>query len=277
MEGGFTAALNVSKTSEFGFNAGSFLNGLCELFCIAYKTFGNDNNKGTLAVCLLRDDLLDRCFFIEGNFCDRNGRSAACDTCTERDMTCPTTHDLNDVAACVRFTGVAEVVDHVHRGVHRGVKADGNVCGGNVVIDGAGDTDGGDTVCGKVCCAAERTVAADGDDTVDMVVLAGLERLCHTFGILKFIATCGIEDRTALIDDIAEISCGCEKLHIAIDKTLIAFEDTVNLDATGKSFSCCRADCGVHTGRVAAGCKNTDSSELCHCFILPFVYFLGLL
>lgn len=56
-----------------------------------------------------------------------------------------------------------------------------------------------------------------------------------------------------------------------MNEAFIALVNTVNLDAAGKSRAGCRTDDGVHTGCVAAGGQNADSSEFFICsFYLSF-------
>src|SRR5699024_5851829 len=76
-------------------------------------------------------------------------------------------HDLDDRAAMVGGDGVADLVDGLHRDVHRGVEADGILGAGNIVVDGAGKADAGDAGPAKVAGAAEGAVAADDDQAVD--------------------------------------------------------------------------------------------------------------
>ena len=59
------------------------------------------------------------------------------------DVTCVAAHDLDDAATVVALGGVAQLIDHLERGVHRRIITDGVVGAGNIVVDGAGQADHG--------------------------------------------------------------------------------------------------------------------------------------
>ncbi len=71
--------------------------------------------------------------------------------------------------------GVAQFINGVDGRVAGGVKADGVVGAGNIVINGAGDADTGHTQPGQPC-AAERAVAAAADQAVNAQKTAVVRR-----------------------------------------------------------------------------------------------------
>ena len=151
----------------------------------------------------------------------------------------------------------------------RRVKADAVMRAGNIIVDRRGQADHGNAVFGERQRAAERSVAADSDYTVDMILFADGNSLCHAFFRFEFKATVGIKDGTAARDDVRYVGGGLDEHHIVVYKPLIALINTVNLNASCKSRSCRRSVCGVHAGSVAARRKYAYSSELFHCFCLP--------
>ena len=190
-------------------------------------------------------------------------------------MSRPASHDLDHVAARVGFAGVAEPVHHLHDCIHRGVEADGIVGRGDVVVDGAGNADGRDPVVGKVCRAAERAVAAAGNDAVDVIFFAGSDGLRHALRRFEFKAAVGIKNGAASCDDVAKVGRGGKKLHIVVNESLVSLINAVNLDAAGERGSRRGADDGIHAGRVAAGGQDADSSEIFHMFFYPSFYKLA--
>ena len=52
-------------------------------------------------------------------------------------------HDLYNRTAVMRLSGIADLIDHIHRGIHRGIKADGIVGACDIIINRAGNADTG--------------------------------------------------------------------------------------------------------------------------------------
>ena len=93
----------------------------------------------------------------------------------------------------MRLAGIAQTVNALKHRVHGGVKADGVVGRGDIVVDRTGHSDGGDAADGKIGRTAEGAVAADGDDGVDIIAAAGVYRLAHALFGLEFGAAVGID------------------------------------------------------------------------------------
>ncbi|MPN31122.1 hypothetical protein SDC9_178596 [bioreactor metagenome] len=115
----------------------------------------------------------------------------------DREMTRVSAHDLDHAGALVALHRVRKLVDGVDCGVCRGIKADGIMRAGDVVVNRARNANGVDAVFGKLSCAAEGAVPADGNHAVDSEVLAVFRRALHAFVCAKFFAAGGIENRAA--------------------------------------------------------------------------------
>jgi translation elongation factor EF-G len=102
----------------------------------------------------------------------------------------------------VRLGRIAHAVDHVHNCIQARIISDRIVAAGDVVVDRAGNADAGHAAQRKVARAAERTVAADDDDAVDVVLLAALDRLLKSRFLFEFKTPGGVQDRTAAMDDV---------------------------------------------------------------------------
>ncbi len=132
----------MSGTCKLCFYARALLNRLGELFCITRKPFGNDHDKASLSVFLLLDDIIYRLFLIKRNLGYGNGGSTAGDTRAQSDMSCPSAHDLHDVAAGMRFACIAELVHEVNDRIHSRIEAYCVVGRRNIIINRSGNTDG---------------------------------------------------------------------------------------------------------------------------------------
>ena len=156
--------------------------------------------------------------------------------------------------------GVAQTVDALHRRVGGGIKADGVIGAVDVVVDGTGDAHHGDTELGQILRAAERTVAADGHQTVQPQQLAGVGRLPLTLLSAELVAPGAVQDGAAPVDDPAD--AGIVHFHeVPGDQTGIASADAYALDAAGQRAAYHRTDAGVHARCVAAAGQYADTLD----------------
>ena len=123
--------------------------------------------------------LQDVALKVVGDLRQQNGQRTGGDAHVQGDITGMMAHDLDDAAAVVALGGVAQFIDGFHRGVHGRVVADGVLAAGDVIVDGAGQTDAGDALVGQRPGAHEGTVAADDDQRIDAQFLAAGQ----TFGL----------------------------------------------------------------------------------------------
>ena len=130
----------MSKTCELCFNTGFVLNCLCELLGIAGKSFGNDNDERSLAAGSGSLDIFYRLVLVKRDLGNGNGCRACGNSSAEGNMSCPASHNFNNVAARMRFACVTETVNHVYNGVHRRVKAYRVVGRCDIVVYCAGNT-----------------------------------------------------------------------------------------------------------------------------------------
>ena len=178
----------------------------------------------------------------------------------QRQIPGPVAHDLHHGAALVGLHGVPQPVDAFHRRVGGGIKADGVIGADDVVVDGAGDANHRDAELGQILRAPERTVAADGHQTVQPQQLAGVGRLLLALPGAELVAPGAVQDGAAPVDDAAD--AGVVHLHkVPGDQTGIAPADAHALDAPGQGAAHHRADAGVHARRVAAAGQYADTLD----------------
>ena len=162
-----TAALNVTENGGAGLDTGAVLNIMRDLLRTAYALC-YDNDKvlftGILLLVDTGDNVALKVIFDLGN--DNSG-SADSDTCLESDIAAMTAHDLYNRAAIMALGGVTDLIYHFNRCIHRGIKTDGVIGTGDIVIDSTGKRYAGDPLFSERSRAAERTVAADNDQTLD--------------------------------------------------------------------------------------------------------------
>ena len=170
----------------------------------------------------------------------------------------------------MRLAGIRELAECIKHGVHSGVKSDGVVGCGDVVIDSAGNTDRGDAAQRKVGSSSEGAVAADSDDSVNIVLLAGSDSLCHALLGLELYTTVGVESCAAETYD-AVYKFGGKGNDLIVDKSAIAADNAYYLYTLLKCLiSYCSYSC-VHTGSIAARGENANLfNNLCFCHFFAF-------
>ena len=169
VEGAWGAAtLNTAEDFPFGFIFGSLIDFSSKVDDIHLGHLLGNENGGLLSALAteaveLIDNLVDAHHMLWGD--DDFGGKA--DSGEHSKVTAVVAHDLDDGAAMVAGAGVAEMVDAVGDGIHRGIETEGVVGGGNIVIDGARDTDAVDAEFGESHSAHIGAVAADADEGFD--------------------------------------------------------------------------------------------------------------
>ena len=261
---GVSASDDVSQTGKFGFYTGLCLDLLCQLGgVVTAHTLGYDDDEITLSdLAGALDPLAQRVVVVRELRHDNRG-CTRCDSGVQRDVAGASAHYLDYVTSGVRLAGIAQLVDELDDGVHRGIEADGVVGGGDVVINSAGDTYAGNAVSGQVGSASEGAVAAQRHDAVDAEAMAGVYRLLHALLGLELGAAVGIKYRAALVDDVGNVA-HAEGLYISVDKSRVSAINSHDLNATRERGTGNGSDSGVHSGCIAAGGKYAYSSEFFH-------------
>src|SRR5699024_7222129 len=122
-----------------GINAGAGLDLVGQLLSMT-NTLGYDHDEvllaGLLGLVHAGDDVVVQ---IVGTLGNQDSQSAGGDAHVQGNVASVTSHNLNHTAAVMALGSVAQLIDHLHSGVHGGVVADGVLAAGDVVVDGAGN------------------------------------------------------------------------------------------------------------------------------------------
>ena len=167
--------------------------------------------------------------------------------------------------------GVARLVDGVHAGVDRRVKADGVVRVGQVVVDGSRQADDVDAALAlhQVRPAVGAVAAAD-HQALDAVRAQVLVTFLADGGIGGEFRQAGrAQHRAAAVDDVADIARQ-ELLDLVLHQAQVPVADAEDLHVKVQRRAHHRADGRVHAGRVAAGGQNRDLLLVCHILFLSF-------
>ena len=115
-------------------------------------------------------------------FRDQNIFCTVGNTAPQCNVSCITSHNLNDAAALMGCGCIAHAVDCIHGRIHCGVKADGVFCTCNIKVNGSRYTN---CIYAKSCqllCACKGTVSTDDYQTINSMFLADL----RTFSLTIF-------------------------------------------------------------------------------------------
>ena len=157
---------------------------------------------------------------------------------------------------------IRQLIDDVEAGVDGRIETERIVGVFKVVVDGAGDADRRDAeLLAEALGAAERTVAADNDQTFDAVVVERLDRLLLPLDRVHFDAAGRTEDRAAALDDVRN-AAHLHRLHFGVDQACLALLDAIDLHAEILCRTDDRTDACVHAGCVAAARQYTDSFHI---------------
>src|SRR5439155_635123 len=98
----------------------------------------------------------------------------------QRNPTRVTAHDLADENPVVRLRGGMEAIHGVRGHGQSRIKAERNVGSVQVVVDGFGNADHGDSELAEIKRAAQGPVAPDRNEAVKLLALEGLESVLRT-------------------------------------------------------------------------------------------------
>ena len=284
--GGNAAALQVAEDCRAGFDARHAFDLSCNVvadsaeprptissdrrhafFCVnadRHEPFCDDDNRCAAAIAGAFnpfDDPLHR----HGEFGQQDGLCAGGHTGVQRNPADVPAHNLNDHAPVVRFCCGAQGVDGPRGNSRRCVEAERVVSAAEVVVNGFGNTNHGQSlIVSEPRGTSEGALAADGNHPVDPVVLHDLaHRIRPTPGVR--VGARRAENSSTSAADAAHIVRG-QGVQVALQQATPSVADAHEFVteepyalADGASDDC------VESGAVAAGGQNSDL----HCG--PFV------
>ena len=202
---------------------------------------------------------------------DQDGFRAGRDAGMHRDVAAAATHNVHDGHAAVGSHGVAQLVDAVHAGVDGGIKADGVIGVGQVVVDGAGQTDDVDValVLDQARTAVGTVTAADHqalDAALVQVVIALMtnRRICR-----KLRQTGSAQHRTAAMNDITHVA-GRQQTHVVVEQAEVTVLHSVNIHIKIQRRTHHCTDRSVHARSITARGQDCNLFLLSHVVKLSF-------
>ena len=153
--------------------------------------------------------------------------------------------------------GVTQLINGLNSGIHSRVVADGILTAGNIIVNGAGQADAGNSLICQRTGAHEGAVTANDDQCVNAQLLAAGKALCLTFLRFEFKAARRVQDRAAAVDDLGH-AAHIHLIHFAVDQAVITTLDTHHAVSLADACTDNRTHCSVHAGCVTATGENTD-------------------
>ena len=143
----------------------------------------------------------------------------------KRDITAFIAHDLNDKNPFHTLRRVADLINGFKRSIDGRIGADRAVGAVDIIVDRTGNSDDGNFIFGsQFVRGAERAVAADDDQRVDVIFFYRLRRLGHAFGRANALGAGGFQNRAAAVDDVGHTAM----VHlddIVVQQAVVAFND----------------------------------------------------
>jgi len=167
-------------------------------------------------------------------------------------------HRLDDHDAVMRRRRRVEPVDRFTHDADRGVKADAVVGAEQVVVEGLGHADDGRPVIGQPRRNSVRTVAANGDQRIEMLIDGGQHPFATARRAVEVVAR-GAEQRSALGDDALEVAREEGTTGVFAGQSGPAVGDADDFVSVAQGHLADGPDGRVEAGRVATRRKNTDA------------------
>ena len=87
------------------------------------------------------DFLNDIAVYIKANLIDPACSTTTSNACIQSKMSCAVSHNFNNRAAVMGLRSIAQTVDCLYSGIECGIKTNGVIGAGNIIVDGTWDTD----------------------------------------------------------------------------------------------------------------------------------------
>ncbi|MNS63950.1 hypothetical protein D3C72_970600 [compost metagenome] len=206
-------------------------------------------------------DLLQQLLFVKSHFRHYHVLGATGNGGRHGQIATVAAHDLDHRDAVVGAAGVAQTVDGVDHHVQGGVKADGEVGTGDVVVYGARQTDAGETLFGQLLGTHVGAVTTDHHQGIDAVFFKVLDRLGTHFRVFEGGETGGAQEGAAAVDHVGD-AVALELDDPVLMQTEVAIIDAVDFQAMMQTGAHHGANGCVHTRCVTTTGQNTNTFDL---------------
>ena len=171
-------------------------------------TFCIDDDVMLFAFLTTLDNVIDQLLLIIVIFLrNQNVLSTVGNTAPQSNISCTTSHNLDDTASLMRSGSITYFINCFHCCVYSCIKSDGIFCTCNVKVDCSRKTDCIDSEIRKLLSTCEGSVTTDDNKSVNSMFSADLCSTFLAFFCTEFCTTCCIKDCTSTLDCIRYIFC----------------------------------------------------------------------
>ena len=229
-------------------------------FILELEAFRHGDDGVALATDIAVADNLVDLLEAHGEFGDEHKVRIRCNACLQGDPAGVAAHAFHHEAACVGSGGGVQAVDLLGGDVGCGVKAEGPVGAGEVVVDGLGHADHIHAKLAKLIGDAKGIVTADGNKAFKAKGFhGGVNDLGAVFDF-HYIGAGAAENGAALGLDAFHF-LGGHPVTVALNDATPACVEAEYFDAFLQAAGHNAADHSVQAGAVSAAGQDTDLSH----------------
>ena len=112
-------------------------------------------------------------------------------------------------------------------------------------------------MCRQICCATERTVTADDNQTFQTILFTGSLCLQHTLFGAELRTSCSVQHGAATVDNTGNTHL-VHRLNVIVQQAAVATLYAIYCHALFQSRTNNSTYCCIHTRRIAAACQYTN-------------------
>ena len=169
-------------------------------------------------------------------------------------------HNLHHRAALVRLHRVPQLVNAFDGGIGCRIKADAIIGAADVVVNGTRNSYHGNAIFGERLCAAEGSVTANGNNTIQPQEFACTDSLTLSFLCHKLCTSGCVKNGAATVDDVGHTFL-IQFYNIAVDQPIPPPANAITLNPAIERRPDHSPHAGIHTWCIAATGQNTDTLD----------------
>ena len=223
---------------------------------------GNDDDEVALAGLLGLSDLVQNvALHIEFLLRQQDSHSTGGNGHIQGDVTSVAAHDLNHTAAVMALGGVAQLVDHLQCGIHGRIIANGVIGAGDIIVNGAGQTDHRDAAVCQLTGTTVRAVTTNDHQSINAQLTALLCALILAFLGLELQAAGSVQNGAAGRNNVRHAA----QVHLealAVQQAIVAALNADHAITLVQARADHSAHGSVHARSITTACQHANRFDL---------------
>ena len=153
--------------------------------------------------------------------------------------------------------GITQFIDGLYGSVHSRIVANGVLTAGNIVVDGARQTDAGNSLVGQCTGPHKGSVTTNNHQRINAQFLAAGQALGLPVLRLELQTTGRIQNRAAAVNNFRH-AANVHLIAFAVDQAIVTALNAHHAISLTDTRTHNGANCRIHAGRVTATGQNTD-------------------